>query len=315
MSEKILITGSSGQIGTELIVALAKKYGEENIVSLDIKQPANVCGVFKPIDCTNREEVEAFVVENKVTQIYHLACILSAAGEKIPYKTWEVNMQTLKNVLEIAKAHNIRIFWPSSIAVFGPTTPRESTPQDTIMTPTTMYGITKLAGELLCKYYHDKFGLDIRSVRYPGLISWKQEPGGGTTDYAVDIFYQGLQTGKFESFVSAETTLPMMYMDDAIRATIDLMDTDLNNLTVHTSYNLTGISFSTAELVSEVKKHLPDLEVTYAPDKRQKIADSWPMSIDDSVARRDWGWRHEFGLPELVAEMLTQLKTHQFGDL
>jgi len=308
-NERILVTGASGQIGTELMLVLTERYGEGNVFAMDVQEPAKVCGVFQNTDCTNKYLVEKAVKDNGITQIYHLACILSAAGEKIPYKTWEVNMQTLKNVLEIAKDHNIRMFWPSSIAVFGPSTPKNDTPQDTVMTPTTMYGITKSAGELLCNYYHEKFDVDVRSIRYPGLISWKQEPGGGTTDYAVDIFYQGLQTGKYESFVSEDTTLPMMYMDDAIKATLAIMDADADKIAVRTSYNLAAISFSTAELAAEVKKHIPELEVSYKPDKRQLIADSWPRIIDDSVARTDWGWEHEYDLPRMTEEMITHLKT------
>jgi nucleoside-diphosphate-sugar epimerase len=312
MQERILVTGSSGQIGTELVPELAKKYGQNNIVSLDIREPHISVGMFENIDCQDREAVERIVKENGITQIYHLACILSATGEKMPYKTWEVNMQTLKNVLEIAKSHTLRVFWPSSIAVFGPTTPKYNTPQETVMVPTTMYGITKSAGELLCNYYCYKFDIDIRSVRYPGLISWKQEPGGGTTDYAIDMFYKGIQEGSYESFVSKDTVLPMMYMDDAIAATLALMDADPTNLTVRTSYNLAAISFSVEELAREVQKHIPELHVTYNPDKRQKIADSWPCSIDDSVARRDWGWQHTFDLPTMVTEMTTQL-TQKFS--
>lgn len=307
-TEKILITGASGQIGTELAATLVGRYGKENVVTLDIREPSEKHCTFENVDCTDREAVERIVRDHGITQVYHLACILSAAGEKIPYKTWQVNMQTLKNVLDLAREHDLRLFWPSSIAVFGPTTPKQNTPQQPIMVPTTMYGITKSAGELLCNYYHEKFGIDVRSVRYPGLISWKQEPGGGTTDYAVDIFYQGLRTGTFESFVSKDTVLPMMYMDDAIRATIELMNANPQNLTVRTSYNLAAISFSTEELAHEASKHIPGLKVTYEPDKRQKIADSWPQSIDDSVARHDWNWRHEYDLPKITETMLAHLK-------
>lgn len=308
MKETILVTGSSGQIGTELVSALIDTYGEDHVLSVDIRKPSETHGVFHKLDAQDKDALERLVRDNNVTQIYHLVGILSATGEQVPEKAWTVNMQTLRHVLDIAREHNIRVFWPSSIAAFGPTTPKENTPQETVLVPTTMYGITKVAGELLCNYYHLKFGVDVRSVRYPGLISWKQEPGGGTTDYAVAIFYKGLQTGSYECFVSKDTMLPMMYMDDAIRGTLMLMDADADALSIWTSYNMTAMSFTAAELEREVQKHIPELTVIYKPDERQHIADSWPRSIDDSVARHDWGWQPQFDLSAMTEAMITQLK-------
>lgn len=308
MKEKILVTGASGQIGSELVPELVKRHGESNVISLDLNEPAQKLGHFEKLDVTDKARLKKTIKEHDIGQIYHLASILSATGEKMPEKTWEVNMGSLRHVLDFARDYNIRVFWPSSIAAFGPTTPRDNTPQQTVLEPSTMYGVTKTAGELLCNYYHIKYGVDVRSVRYPGLISWKQEPGGGTTDYAVDIFYKGLQTGKYECFVSEDTVLPMMYMDDAISGTLKLMDADSDDLSIRTSYNMAAISFSVKELEKEVKKHIPQLEVSYSPDSRQEIANSWPKSIDDSVARKDWSWSHEFDLTKMVEVMIKNLR-------
>lgn len=308
MKERILVTGSSGQIGSELVTALADMYGEESIVSLDIREPEDSKGTFLKADAQDEKLLREIVREHKITQIYHLVSILSAAGENVPDKAWSLNMNTLRSVLECAKEYNLRVFWPSSIAAFGPTTPRDNTPQETVLVPTTMYGVTKVAGELLCNYYYKKFGVDVRSLRYPGLISWKQEPGGGTTDYAVDIFYKGLQEGSYTCFVSKDTVLPMMYMDDAIRGTLELMQAKSSALSVRTSYNIAAISFSAEELAQEVQKHIPKLTVAYEPDGRQQIADSWPRSIDDSVARTDWDWHHTFDLAKMTEEMIMKLR-------
>jgi len=307
MGEKILVTGGSGQIGSDLVPTLQRKYGKENVVSLDLREPTENACIFEHCDMLEKEKVEQLIKKHNITTIYHLVCILSAAGEKIPYKTWHVNMETLKNVLEFAKTYNLKVFWPSSIAVFGKTTPRNNTPQKTVMEPTTMYGITKNAGELLCNYYHQKFGVDVRSVRYPGLISYKTEPGGGTTDFAVDIFYKALQGKGYTCFVREDTTLPMMYMDDAIHAALTLMEISPKKISVRTSYNLAAVSFSPKELAEEMRKHIP-VDVSYELDKRQKIADSWPQTIDDSKAREDWGWQHEFDLPKMTAVMIEKLK-------
>lgn len=308
MEEKILVTGSSGQIGTELVPALIERYGADNVISVDLKKPNGVQGIFHELDVTDRDGFTRIITEHGVTQIYHLVGILSATGEKDPMRAWIVNMQSLLNVLEVAKERRIRVFWPSSIAVFGHTTPKDGTPQDTVLEPTTMYGVTKVAGEKLCYYYHLRHGVDVRSIRYPGLISWKQEPGGGTTDYAVAIFYDGLKKGLYNFFVSKDTALPMMYMDDAIRGTLMLMDAPADKVSARTSYNFAAISFTAEELAREVTKHIPQLSVTYTPDQRQSIADSWPRSIDDSVARRDWGWQHEFDLSKMTTEMVARLK-------
>ncbi|MFH1306878.1 MAG: NAD-dependent epimerase/dehydratase family protein [Candidatus Micrarchaeota archaeon] len=303
--KKILVTGASGQIGSELVPELRKKHGNENVISLDLREPPPELknGPFEILDATNKEGLEKVVNENNVNEIYHLVGILSAAGEKKPDLAWKVNMESLKHVLDIAKEKQIRVFWPSSIAAFGPTTPRENTPQRTILEPSTIYGISKVAGELLCNYYYEKFGVDVRSVRFPGILSWKTPPGGGTTDYAVAIFYDAIQKGKYNCFVKEDTVLPMMYMPDAVRSVVELMAAPGKNLTVRTSYNLAAISFSAKELAEEVKKKIPNFECTFSPDERQKIADSWPKTIDDSAARKDWNWNHEYDLPKMADDM------------
>lgn len=304
---KILVTGAFGQIGSELVPALAKEVGKDSVVAIAHKTslpdfPATVIQA----DVEDRKAMDEIFSRYQFDQVYHLVSLLSATGELNPDKAWSLNLLSLKYFLDKAKEHKFRFFWPSSIAVFGPSTPKDATPQHTIIEPTTMYGVTKLAGENLCHYYHLKYGVDVRSVRYPGLISWKTPPGGGTSDYAVAIFYDGIKTGKYQSFVRKDTTIPMMYMDDAIRATRMLMEADPSSLTIRTSYNLAAVSFSVEELATEVNKHLP-VEVSYAPDHRQAIADSWPNSIDDSQARQDWGWNPDFDLAALTKEMIINL--------
>ncbi|PIT84737.1 NAD-dependent epimerase [Candidatus Micrarchaeota archaeon CG10_big_fil_rev_8_21_14_0_10_45_29] len=308
---KMLITGANGQIGSELISLLREKHGKENVVGLDLRPPAEAIadGPFEIMDATNKEKLEALVKKEEISQIFHLVGILSATGEKNPNLAYNVNMNSLKHVLDIAKEQKIKVFWPSSIAAFGPTTPRDNTPQRTVLEPNTMYGVTKVAGELLCNYYFHKFGVDVRSMRYPGLLSWKTPPGGGTTDYAVAIFYDAITKGKYDCFVREDTILPMMYMPDAIRAIMELMDADASKLSVRTSYNITALSFSAKELADDIKKRkMPAFECTYSPDERQKIADSWPNSIDDSAARNDWGWKHEYSLEKIVDDMFFNLE-------
>jgi len=306
---KALITGANGQIGSELIIELRKKYGKQNVIGLDLHPalPEIADGPFFAMDATDSAGIRKIVEDNKINEIYHLVGILSATGEKNPELAWKVNMESLKNVLDLAKEKKLKIFWPSSIAAFGPTTPRDMTAQRTTLEPNTMYGVTKVAGELLCNYYNHKFGVDVRSVRFPGLLSWKTPPGGGTTDYAVAIFYDGIKTGKYDCFVNEKTVLPMMYMPDAIRSIIELMNADSSKLTVRTSYNLAAVSFSAKELETAVKKKIPKLKVTYTPDFRQKIADSWPKTIDDSAARKDWGWKHTFSTEDIVGDMYSNL--------
>ncbi len=306
--KKNLVTGAFGQIGSELVPALQSKYGKNNIIAVGHRAiPKNFDGILQTGDVRDANVIEKLIKKYKIDTIYHLVSVLSATGEKDPNLAWDININSLKNVLDLAVKYHLKLFWPSSIAAFGPTTPRDLTPQRTILEPTTMYGITKVAGELLCQYYFFKYGVDVRSLRYPGIISWKAEPGGGTTDYAVAIFYEAIKTGKYECFVSNNTILPMMYMDDAINATLKLMDANPEKLTVRTSYNLAAISFSAQELAKEIQKHLT-LNVIYKPDHRQKIADSWPKSIDDSFARRDWGWEHNFDLKKMTKVMIQNLK-------
>jgi nucleoside-diphosphate-sugar epimerase len=312
MSAKILIIGACGQIGTELTHRLRTIYGNENVIASDIRKLNNEVvndGIFEVLNALDFNQIEHIIEKYHVEEVYLMAALLSATAEKNPAFAWDLNMNSLFHVLNLAKAGKIKkIFWPSSIAVFGPTTPRENTPQYTIMEPTTVYGISKQAGERWCEYYHNIFGVDVRSVRYPGLISWSTPPGGGTTDYAVDIYHKALSDRKFECFLSEETRLPMMYMDDAIRATIEIMQAPSENIKIRSSYNLSGVSFTPKEIAAEIKKHIPDFTISYKPDFRQKIADSWPGSIDDSSARIDWGWKHNFNMDLMAVEMLENLK-------
>lgn len=313
MDRKILVTGAFGQIGSELVPVLQKKYGRDNVVAMGNKTiPEDFDGILEIADTRDKDAITAIIKKHNIGTIYHLVTLLSVKGEIDPSVTWEINMTGLKIILDLAVKFDCQVFWPSSIAAFGPSTPRENTPQHTVLEPTTIYGVTKYAGEGLCRYYNIKYGLDVRSVRYPGIISWKTPPGGGTTDYTVAIFYDGLQKGEYECFVKADTVLPMMYIDDAIRAAIEIMEADSDKIKIRNSYNLAAISFEAQELEKELKKYIPNLKVTYKPDKRQKIADSWPKTIDDSDARRDWGWQHEFDLPKMTEEMVVNLKK-KFG--
>lgn len=315
VKDKILVIGASGQIGVELTIALRKLYGNNNVIASDLREENELLkgtGPYVSLDVMNKEMLHVQVIRQNITQIYLLAAILSATGEKNPNLAWHLNMQSLLNVLDIAREEGLKkVYWPSSIAVFGPTSPKQSCPQKTIIEPTTVYGISKFAGEFWCHYYHMKYGVDVRSIRYPGLISYKSGPGGGTTDYAVEIFYEALEHKKYTSFLNENTYLPMMYMPDAIRATLELMEAPQKQISIRTSYNVAGISFSPKEIAAEIKKHIADFEIDYKPDYRQAIADSWPQSIDDSTARADWGWKHEFGLEEMTTDMLKNLKQGQ----
>lgn len=305
---KILVTGAFGQIGSELVPALQAKHGKENVIAMGHSNiPSDFDGIVEKLNILDKEGLKELVERHDVRIVYHLVSILSATGEKMPHETWDVNMTGLKYILDLSVEREMQLFWPSSIAAFGPTTPRDNTPQRTVLEPTTMYGVTKAAGEDLCHYYHIKFGLDVRSVRYPGLVSWKAEPGGGTTDYAVAIYYEAVKSGKYECFVHENTVLPMMYMDDAIEGTIKLMEADPSKLSVRTSYNMAGMSFSASELAQSVNKVIP-VDVTYKSDSRQKIADSWPKSIDDSEARKDWGWEPKIDLDRMSEIMVDNLK-------
>ncbi len=309
--EKTLVIGAGGQIGVELVLALRAKYGGDNVIASDIKDENSMLagtGPYVVLDAMKMEAIRELIKKENIKNIYLLAALLSATGEQNPKLCWDLNMTSLRNILDLGVENKLKIFWPSSIAVFGATTPRENTPQKTVIEPTTMYGVTKYAGELLCQYYNKKFGLDVRSIRYPGLISWKSEPGGGTTDYAVEIFYEAIKKGEYTCFLSENTYLPMMYMDDAIRATINIMEVPIEKIKSRMSYNLSAISFSPREITEEIQKHIPNLKVSYAPDHRQAIADSWPKSIDDSFARLDWGWAHEYDLAKMVSVMLENLK-------
>ena len=310
--EKILVIGASGQIGVELTLALRKIYGAANVVASDLREQNALLegtGPYVSLDVMNKEMLHVQVIRQNITQIYLLAAILSATGEKNPNLAWHLNMQGLLNVLDIAKEEKLsKVYWPSSIAVFGPTSPKKDCPQQTIIEPTTVYGISKYAGEFWCNYFHLKFGVDVRSIRYPGLISYKSAPGGGTTDYAVEIFYEALKDRHYECFLQKDTYLPMMYMPDAIRATIELMEAPADKLSIHTSYNVGAISFSPEEIGAEIKKHIPDFKMDYKPDYRQGIANSWPQSIDDTVARTDWGWKPEYDLARMTKDMLDNLK-------
>ncbi len=306
--KKILIVGANGQIGTDLVQKLRKINGEKAVIASDIVLPQNKDENFELLDATDYNAFEKLVQKNNIDEVYLMAAILSAKAETIPNKAWDINMKILFNALEIAKkGFYKKLFWPSSIAVFGPHTPRINTPQFTIMDPNTVYGISKLAGERWIEYYHTHFGVDVRSVRYPGIISWKTLPGGGTTDYAVEIFHEALKNGHYTSFLSPNTRLPMMYMPDAIDATIQIMNANADQLRIKHSYNIAGISFTPEELANEIKKHIPDFQIDYQPDFRQDIANSWPESINDDYAFKDWHWHHKFELESLVKDMLENL--------
>ena len=310
--EKILIIGAGGQIGVELTMALRKVYGTDNVIASDIREAHPLLkdsGPYEIVNAMDAAAIHALVKKEKITQIYLLAALLSATGEKDPHKAWAINMQSLLQVLELGVQEKLtKIYWPSSIAVFGPTTPTTNTPQQTVVEPRTVYGISKYAGELWCQYYNQRWGLDVRSMRYPGLISWKSEPGGGTTDYAVEIYHEALKHKKYTSFLSENTYLPMMYMDDAIRATIELMEAPAEQMKTRMAYNLSAMSFSPKEIAASIQKHIPDFTIDYAPDFRQAIADGWPKSIDDSTAREHWNWKPEFDLDKMTADMLMHLK-------
>jgi nucleoside-diphosphate-sugar epimerase len=307
---KILLIGASGQLGTELAQGLWGIHGVENVIASDIKAATGILkeGPYEKLDIMQRDKLYDVIKKNKINQIYHLAAVLSASGEKDPRKAWHLNMESLLYVLEAAQELKLhKIYWPSSIAAFGPTTPKQNTPQDTIMDPSTVYGISKLAGELWCEYYFRRYGVDVRSLRYPGLIGWKTQPGGGTTDYAVDIFFKAIKEKKYECFLSADTYLPMMYMPDAVRATLELMEAPSEKIKVRTSYNISAMSFCPAQIASAIKDRIRGFEITYKPDFRQAIADSWPKSIDDSAARQDWGWKHQFDVVKMADDIIKNL--------
>ena len=310
--EKVLILGAGGQIGVELTLALRKLYGTDNVWASDIREAHPLlkdAGPYTILNAMDGNAIHAFVKKEGITQIYLLAALLSATGEKDPKRAWDINMNSLLQVLDLGVQEKLtKIYWPSSIAVFGPTTPTQNTPQATVVEPRTVYGISKYAGELWCQYYNQRWGLDVRSLRYPGLISWKSEPGGGTTDYAVEIYHEALKNKTYTSFLSENTYLPMMYMDDAIRGTIELMEAPIEQMKTRMSYNLSAMSFSPKEIAASIQKHIPDFTINYAHDFRQAIADGWPKSIDDAVARADWGWKNNFDLDSMTADMLMHLK-------
>lgn len=310
--DKILVIGALGQLGTELSLALRERFGVENVIISDIREPRGhlANGPFEILNAMDRDRLFEIAETHGITQVYHLAAVLSAKGESDPKFAWQLNMESLIHVLDLAKEKKLdKVYWPSSIAVFGPSTPRENTPQNTVMDPNTIYGISKLAGERWCEYYHSKYGVDVRSLRYPGLIGYKALPGGGTTDYAVDIFYKALEEGSYECFLKEDTYLPMMYMDDAVKATIDLMTAESDKVKIRSSYNIGAMSFSPDQISKMIKNELPDFKINYNPDFRQKIADSWPDSIDDSRAREDWGWKPEFDLNKMTQTILKGLRS------
>lgn len=312
IKERILVIGACGQIGVELTAELRRIHGAENVIASDMRDEHELLkgtGPYVSCDVMNKEMLHVLVIRHNITQIYLLAAILSATGEKNPSLAWHINMQSLLNVLEIAKEEKLsKIYWPSSIAVFGATSPRQNTPQNTIIEPTTVYGISKFAGERWCEYYHDHYDVDVRSLRYPGLISYKSAPGGGTTDYAVEIFHEALRDQDYECFLGEDTYLPMMYMPDAIRATIELMEAPKERIKIRSSYNLSGMSFSPKEIGAEILKHIPDFKLTYKIDFRDKIANGWPQSIDDSQAQQDWHWKPKYNLESMTEDMLKNLK-------
>ena len=312
MSKKTLILGACGQIGTELTLALRSRCGSESVIASDIRegqQELMRSGPFVQLDATDKAAIREVLESNEISDVYLMAAMLSATAEKFPMKAWNLNMTSLFNVLNLAKDNKIeKIFWPSSIAVFGPTTPKSQTPQHTIMEPSTVYGISKQTGERWCEYYHKRYGVDVRSLRYPGLISYTTLPGGGTTDYAVDIYHKALKHKKFVCFLSAETTLPMMYMEDAILATAQIMDAENDKIKIRSAYNVAAFSFNPSDIAESIRKHIPEFEISYSPDFRQSIANSWPQSIDDISARKDWGWKHSHTLEQMTELMLSNLK-------
>ncbi len=306
---KILVTGAMGQVGSELVAALRKKHGVDDVIATDIREPENPEGPFEKLDVMDTERFEALVTKYKIDTIYNLAALLSATAEQKPELGWKLNMEGHFNALNLAKNKKVKkVFWPSSIAVFGPNTPKQNTPQKCIADPDTVYGISKLAGERWNAYYHEKYGVDVRSLRYPGLIGYKTLPGGGTTDYAVDIFHQAVKTGNYECFLKADTSLPMMFTEDAIRATIEITEAEESRIQVRDSYNLAALTFTPEELAAKIKSRIPDFEISYKPDFRQEIAKSWPSSIDDSAARQDWNWKHDYDIDKLVDTMLHNIK-------
>ncbi len=312
VNQKIIVIGACGQIGSELTIELRNRYGAENVIASDIREASDEVmqsGPFELFDVLDERRLLEVVRKYEIKKVYLLAALLSGTAERQPKKAWEINMKGLLSVLDLAKEKIIsQVFWPSTIAVFGPTTPRRQTPQLTVMEPATVYGISKQAGERWCEYYFHKHGVDVRSVRYPGLISYKTEAGGGTTDYAVEIFYSAVKEGKYACFLKENTPLPMMFMEDAIRGTMDLMEASFQQIKIRSSYNMSAISFTPNELAKEIQKHIPSFEITYEPDFRQQIADSWPESIDDSHARRDWGWKHEYDLAKMTQIMLKEIR-------
>ena len=311
LKKRILIIGASGQIGTELTLCLRKKYGDSKVIATDIREDDGTLstdGPFEILDAMDYKATEDLIIRYEITEVYLLAAMLSATAEKFPMRAWDLNMTSLFNVLNLGKEQKVKkIFWPSSIAVFGPTTPKQHTPQKTIMEPSTVYGISKQTGERWCEYYHNKYDVDVRSIRYPGLISYKTAPGGGTTDYAVDIYHKAVKQQKYNCFLNQETTLPMMFIDDAIRATLSIMEAPKGAIKVRSSYNLSGLSFNPTEISASIRKKIPDFEIGYAPDFRQKIADSWPQSIDDTAAQNDWAWKNETSLDKMTSIMLENL--------
>ena len=313
LKKRILIIGASGQIGTELTLCLRKKYGDSKVIATDIREDDGTLstdGPFEILDAMDYKATEDLIIRYEITEVYLLAAMLSATAEKFPMRAWDLNMTSLFNVLNLGKEQKVKkIFWPSSIAVFGPTTPKQHTPQKTIMEPSTVYGISKQTGERWCEYYHNKYDVDVRSIRYPGLISYKTAPGGGTTDYAVDIYHKAVKQQKYNCFLNQETTLPMMFIDDAIRATLSIMEAPKGAIKVRSSYNLSGLSFNPTEISASIRKKIPDFEIGYAPDFRQKIADSWPQSIDDTAAQNDWAWKNETSLDKMTSIMLENLSS------
>jgi nucleoside-diphosphate-sugar epimerase len=307
--EKILVIGSSGQLGSVLTQRLQEKYGVDYVVASDLNFKENFEGVFEKLDATNFEAIQTIIVKHNIKHIYHLVAVLSANGEKSPLNTWDINMKTLFNVLEVSRIYSVKkVFYPSSIAVFGNNIERENTSQSSSLIPSTVYGMSKVAGENWANYYFERYGLDVRSIRYPGIIGYQSQPGGGTTDYAIDIFHKAINNEPFECFLSEHTTLPMIYMDDAIRATIELMEAPAKNISIRTSYNLSGLSFSPKELYEAIKEICPKFEIIYKPDFRQKIADSWPKSINDNEAKNDFNWKPRYDLNAMTAEMIKNLK-------